>query len=382
MLSLLDFLRTYLRRIENKSMERRKLKIGITTGDLNGIGLEVILKSFANPAIFKFCMPIVYGSTKVVSYHRNIVNLDSVETTGVKHSGRAEENKVNVINCWNETININLGKETVESARAAILALERATQDLKQGYIDAVVTAPINKKTMKEAGFQFPGHTEYFDHHLDGKSLMLMINDSLRVGLVTGHMSVSEVASSVTKEAILSKLSIMESSLKKDFGIERPIIAVLALNPHAGDGGMLGLEEIEVIRPAIIEAKKKGQMVMGPFPADGFFGSGAFKKYDGILAMYHDQGLVPFKALSFNNGVNFTAGLNGVRTSPDHGVAYDLAGNNEADPSSFRKAIYAAIDIVRNRKTYEESTANPLQKLSGEIEKQKDEILEEGVEGK
>ena len=362
-------------------MEAKKLKIGITPGDLNGVGMEVILKSFTNDAIFKYCQPIIYASTKVVSYHRNIVQLDDVDIQGIKHTGRAVDNKVNVVTCWNGDVHITLGKETEESGKFAKLALEQAVSDLKQNYIDAIVTGPINKAAMKKAGFEYPGHTEYFEHELGGKSMMLMINDGLRVGLVTGHMPISAVAEALNKDLIASKIDILSQSLKQDFGCERPVIAVLGLNPHAGDAGVLGKEEAEIIRPAIIEAKKKGHMVMGPFPADGFFGSGAFSKYDGILAMYHDQGLIPFKTLSFGSGVNYTAGINVVRTSPDHGVAYDIAGQNQADPASFRKALYAALDITRSRRAFDVMRENPIKNLSKEIEGQKDEILtQEGGE--
>jgi 4-hydroxythreonine-4-phosphate dehydrogenase len=353
-----------------------KLKIGISIGDINGIGLEVILKTISNKQLLNLCVPVVYGSTKVVSYNKNIV-----EAEFPFHVARSAEHldmaQVNIINCWQENVNITLGKPTEEGGAFAKRSLEAATQDLKAGLIDALVTAPINKNAMQLANFEFPGHTEYLTHQLGGKSLMLMIHDELRIGLATNHLPLKEVAASISKDLILKKIRTLETTLKVDFGLEKPTIAVLGLNPHAGDGGVLGDEELKIIKPAIMEAKEKGIMAMGPFPADAFFGSGQFRKFDAILAMYHDQGLVPFKTLSFGNGVNFTAGLSAVRTSPDHGTAYDIAGKNEANPDSFRSALYAAIDITRSRRRYQEWHANPLERrnLAGVTEDE--EILEE-----
>lgn len=337
-----------------------KPKIGITVGDINGIGLEVILKTFAIKELLKHCTPIVYGSSKVISYHKNIAGVENIFLSNAKGAERVNDDKINVINCWQDTVNITLGKETEDGGKYAYISLDKATNDLKLGLIDAIVTAPINKKAMQLANFPYPGHTEYLTKELGGSNLMLMVHDTLRVGLVTNHLPLSQVASAITKDQIKKKIKLFNKCLKMDFGIERPIIAVLALNPHASDGGVIGNEEEEIIRPAIITAKKNGVMIVGPFGADGFFGSGQYKKYDGILAMYHDQGLIPFKTLSFGSGVNFTAGLEGVRTSPDHGTAYDIAGKNEADPTSFRKALFLAIDVARNRSTYEESHANPI----------------------
>jgi len=340
----------------------RKIKVGITIGDFNGIGMEVIIKTLANTKITEMCTPIIYGSSKVLSYHKNIVGINDFQFQTQSSAERVYDGKVNVVNCWEDTVNITLGRESEESGRFAFASIQAATADLKRGLIDAVVTAPINKKAMQMANFPFPGHTEYFTQELGSKeSLMLMVNDNLRIGLVTNHLPLRDVAEHVTKEKIVQKLRIFHKTLTVDFGIERPTIALLGLNPHAGDNGAIGEEEDKFIRPVIIEAKKKGTMlVMGPYSADGFFGSGAYRKFDGILAMYHDQGLIPFKALSFGNGVNFTAGLKGVRTSPDHGTAYEIAGQNEADPSSFRQALFTAIDIARNRKNYAEDHANPL----------------------
>ncbi len=339
------------------------MKIGITIGDINGIGLEVMLKTLANPNVAKVCTPVIYGSSKILSYHRNIVGIENFSAHSASSADRLKHDRVNVINCWQEDVNITLGVMSESSGKYAKISLEQATNDLKQGYIDAIVTAPFNKKAMQLAGFEFPGHTEYltqaFDRH---DSLMLMVNDELRVGLVTNHLPLAQVAEAITKEQVSHKLELLHRSLTRDFAIERPIIGILGLNPHAGDEGVLGQEEEKFIRPVIIESKKKGLMVMGPFPADGFFGSGQYRKFDGILAMYHDQGLVPFKALSFGNGVNFTAGLPGVRTSPDHGTAYAIAGKNEADPSSFRQALFLAIDVARNRRDYDQMHANPIKR--------------------
>lgn len=339
-----------------------KLKIGISIGDINGIGLEVILKALLHEKATDLCTPVIYGSSKVVSYHKNIIE-DEVDFNSTRTADKIYFDKINIVNCWQENVNITLGKPTGLSGQYAYKSLEAATHDLKHGMIDALVTAPISKEAMHMANFPFPGHTEYLTKELgQGRSLMFMVNDGLRIGLATNHLPLREVAGALNKELIMEKLQLMNNSLKMDFGLERPSIAVLGLNPHAGDGGVLGDEEESFIRPAVVELKKKGMLVMGPFPADGFFGSGQFRKFDAILAMYHDQGLVPFKALSFGSGVNFTAGLPHVRTSPDHGTAFDLAGKNEADPSSFRQALFLAIDIANNRKQYHEMYANAIQK--------------------
>lgn len=332
-----------------------KLKVGISIGDLNGIGLEVVLKTIQHPIVRKNCTPIIYGSSKVVSFHHKRTVGGEFKPHIIKlGEHKFNPNKINVVNCWQDNVNVDWGKATKESGMYAHMALEGVMQDLQEGHIDVLVTAPINKEAMKLGGFPFPGHTEYIEQKDGGKSLMLMLNDTLRVGLVTNHLPIQEVASNIDKKLILSKIRTIDKTLRIDFGVEKPTIAVLGLNPHAGDGGVLGSEEKEIIRPAIIEAKKKGVLAMGPFSADGFFGKGEYIKYDAVLAMYHDQGLVPFKALSFGNGVNYTAGLKVVRTSPDHGTAYDLAGKKEADPSSFRNALFQAIDIHRNRSKYYE----------------------------
>ncbi len=352
-----------------------KLKIGISIGDINGIGLEVILKTLSHDKITNICTPIVYGSSKVVSYHRNIVE-EEFNFQNTRGADNITEGIINIVNCWQETVNISLGRPTDLGGKYAIKSLEYATLDLKNGHIDALVTAPINKHAMKMADFPFPGHTEYLTRELGAEdSLMFMINDSLRIGMATNHLPIAEVAASIQPQVLRRKIQIMHDSLRMDFGIERPTIAVLGLNPHAGDNGVLGHEEEDIIKPVIVEKKDKGMLVMGPFPADGFFGSGNQRKFDGILAMYHDQGLIPFKTLSFGSGVNFTAGLPGVRTSPDHGTAYAIAGKNEADPSSFRQALFTALDIARNRKRYREMMANPVGKKEPKL--REGEVMEE-----
>ncbi len=346
-----------------------KVNVGISMGDINGVGLEVILKTLAAESIQKMCTPIIYGSSKVVSYHKNILTDLDFQFNNIRPGDRFRDDKINVVNCWQENVKLELGCLTEDGGKYAYMSLDAATRDLKEGTIDALVTAPINKKAMQLANFPYTGHTEYLTKSFEvTESLMLMISGNLRVGLVTNHLPISEVAASVTREKIISKLRVFHDTLKKDFGIEKPIIAILGLNPHAGDEGLIGDEEENIIRPIIIESKKKGMLVMGPFPADGFFGSANYKKYDGILAMYHDQGLVGFKALSFGSGVNFTAGLPAVRTSPDHGTAYDIAGKGLADPSSFRQALYLAIDVARNRKDYTEMHANPIKKKAKQSE--------------
>ena len=355
-----------------------KLKIGISIGDLNGIGLEVILKTLADERILKLCTPVLYGSSKVISYHRNIVNLPDFQYNNAKDPSQIEADKINIINCWVDNVNITLGKVSEEGGKYAYIALERATKDLLAGGIDGLVTAPIHKKAMQMAGFPFAGHTEYIAKEAGAKeSLMFLVSDAMRVGLVTNHVPIKDVASKITKDSVLRKIMMMRDTLRIDFAKEKPTIAVLGLNPHAGDDGVIGEEDMNAIRPAIEEAKLKGILAFGPYPADGFFGSGQYNKFDGILAMYHDQGLVAFKALSFGAGVNYTAGLNIVRTSPDHGTAYDIAGKNEADPASFRKALFLAIDIARNRQEHAELTSNPLQKKSTKIIQGEDEVLKE-----
>lgn len=342
-------------------MSENKLKIGISAGDINGIGMEVILKTLEDKRILNFCIPVIYSSNKIVSYHRNTIEIEDITLHNAKDIQSLNPNTVNIINCWMDTIKINLGKSTEEGGKYAFMSLEQAVNDLKNGDIDALVTAPINKKSMQLSGFEFPGHTEYLTNKLEVKeSLMLMVGDALRVGLATNHLPISKVAAAITKEGLLEKIQLMNQALKVDFGIEKPAIAVMGLNPHAGDEGVLGTEEIDIIIPAIQAARAQGILAIGPYSADGFFGSTNYTNFDGILAMYHDQGLVPFKTLAFGGGVNFTAGLPFVRTSPDHGTGFDIAGQNLADANSFRQALYLAIDCTRQRADYVDMTSNPL----------------------
>jgi 4-hydroxythreonine-4-phosphate dehydrogenase len=338
-----------------------KVKIGISIGDVNGIGLEVILKALSETKILNYCTPIVYGHTKVASYHRKALGLSDFNFHVINHANVANANKANMINCWEEDVKIDLGTANDIGGKYALLSLEKATEDLINGDIDALVTAPINKYNIQSDTFKFPGHTEYLQEKSgSGDVLMFLLSEDIRVGVVTGHIPLLEVSKSITKEKIVKKLIMMNESLKKDFWIEKPKIAVLGLNPHAGDNGLLGKEEQEIIAPAIQEAFDKGIICFGPYPADGFFGNGTFKKFDAVLAMYHDQGLIPFKTIAFSTGVNYTAGLKFVRTSPDHGTGYDIAGKNLADPSSFIEAIFAAAHIVRNRAEQNDLLRNQL----------------------
>jgi 4-hydroxythreonine-4-phosphate dehydrogenase len=339
------------------------ITIGISCGDINGIGLEVILKALAIKKAAQHIKTVIYGSTKVVAYHKNIISEENIQFHTIDSPEDALAGRINIINCWADNVNIVLGKPNELGGKCAMDALAEAVKDLKSGELDALITAPINKKAMQMAGFQHIGHTEYLSAEFKAKdTLMLMVSDALRVGIVTNHLALRDVAAAVTQEKVLRKIMIMAETLKIDFNIDRPTIAVLGLNPHAGDDGAIGHEEEKIIRPAIEEAKLKGILVYGPFPADGFFGSGQHHKFDAVLAMYHDQGLVPFKALSFGAGVNYTAGLRAVRTSPDHGTAYDIAGKGEADEMSFIKALYLAADIVRNRNEYIDMHANSLER--------------------
>lgn len=345
-------------------MEDKMIRVGITHGDINGIGYEVILKTFSDQRMTELCVPIIYGSSKVAAYHRKALDLPAVNINVVSRAEEAGLNRVNIIKCVEDDIKVELTQSTPVAGRAAYKALEAAVADLKSGAIDVLVTAPINKHNIQNAQFHFPGHTEYLEQTLgDGqKALMILMTDTLRVALVTGHIPVSQVPSQITVENIVTKLQVFNQSLKQDFTIIKPRIAVLALNPHAGDNGVIGNEETEIIKPAMEEAERLGVMSFGPFPADGFFGSKMYEDFDGVLAMYHDQGLAPFKALAMEEGVNYTAGLPFVRTSPAHGTAYNIAGQNLASESSFRQAVYTALDVYRSRQSYREATAHPLRK--------------------
>ena len=342
-------------------MPENKFKIGITQGDTNGIGWEIILKALADPRMTELFTPVVYGSPKAAAYYRNTVaEIEAFSFNPVASAAEARRGKANLVACG-ETADIAPGKPTPEAGRAAVEALCAAMRDLKAGHLDALVTAPFDKETVQADDFRYTGHTEYLAAELEGQAMMILCSDVLRVGLVTKHIPVSEIARNITKERIVRDLDTLRRALIEDFGIVEPRIAVMALNPHAGDGGLLGREEQEIIRPAIVEAFSKGVLAFGPFAADGLFAGGGYAKYDGILAMYHDQGLAPFKSLS-PDGVNFTAGLSAVRTSPDHGTAFDIAGKDKADPQSMRNAIYAAIDIAEHRRAWAEWTRNPLQR--------------------
>lgn len=343
-------------------MEKDRIVIGITHGDINGIGYEVILKTLAEPRVIEAFVPVIYGSPKAAAFYRKHLDIQGINLNIINTIEELNPKRINIINCTDDDIKVELGRSTEEAGKAAFAALERATEDLKKGSLDAVVTAPINKKNIQSKDFHFPGHTEYLEEKFGTgtPALMLLINDVMRVAVVTGHVPVDEVSKSLTTQLITEKLLVLNTSLKQDFSIVRPRIAVLGLNPHAGDDGVIGDEEKNVIIPAMKEAEKQGVVCVGPYPADGFFGSGHFNKFDGILAMYHDQGLIPFKTVSMDSGVNYTAGLSIIRTSPAHGTAYDLAGQNIASEDSFRQAIYMACDIYQNRAINKEISKNPL----------------------
>ena len=341
-------------------MAEHKPLIGITNGDVNGIGLEIILKTLSDNRIMELCTPVIYSSAKVVSFHRKAINLGSLNYSQSTSVENLQPNTINIINCWEEEVNVQLGIDNAVGGKYAFKSLNACTFDWVEGKIQGMVTAPINKHNMPTEEFPFKGHTEYLASKCDGNPLMIMCSDELKVGLVSGHVPVNEIAGKVKKEIILKKLQLLKESLAKDFGIDKPKIAVLGLNPHNGDNGLIGGEENTEVIPAINEAKTKNILTFGPFSADGFFGTRQFAKYDAVLAMYHDQGLVPFKTISFESGVNYTAGLPFIRTSPDHGPAYDLAGRNMASEESFRSALFMCIDIYRQRKGYTEMHANPI----------------------
>jgi 4-hydroxythreonine-4-phosphate dehydrogenase len=345
-------------------MEEKKIRVAITQGDTNGVGYEVILKVFQDQAILELCTPIIYGSPKIAAYHKKALNLET-NFTIINKAEEARDGRVNLLACHDDETKVELGQPSTEAGEAALCALDHAMTDYRKGLYDVLVTAPINKATIQSPGFKFPGHTEYIETCLgEGqKALMILMNDVLRVALVTTHLPIKDIAKAITKEAIVEKATIFHQALRRDFRISCPRIAVLALNPHAGDNGLLGAEEKDIIQPAIEQLAESGIQAFGPYPADGFFGAGSYDYFDGVLAMYHDQGLAPFKTIALDNGVNYTAGLPIVRTSPDHGTAYDIAGQGKADENSLRQAIYTAIDVFRNRQNYDEPLQNPLPKL-------------------
>lgn len=339
-----------------------KIKLAITHGDINGVSYEVILKTFSDVRMFEQCTPILYGSTKVASYHKKLLaqQHQDIQVNGIHEPKQAADKKLNVINLTNDEVKIDIGKSTEVAGQLSRQALDTACTDLKNGNVDVLVTAPINKKNIQSESFDFPGHTEYLSTKFECESLMMMVCDRIRIGIVTNHLSIREVPDAITQELLMKKLQIMHDSLKRDFGIPMPKIAVLALNPHAGDNGVIGNEDQTIVKPTVEEAFSKGILAYGPYPSDGFFGSSEFSKFDGVLALYHDQGLIPFKLMSFTEGVNYTAGLPIIRTSPAHGTAYDIAGKDQASEQSFRSAVYLACHILKNRKEYDELTKDPL----------------------
>jgi 4-hydroxythreonine-4-phosphate dehydrogenase len=349
-------------------MEAKPIIAGISHGDINGIGYEVIIKTLMDPMINDFCIPVVYGSPKVAAYHRKALNINNFSFNNIRSADEANPKKANMINCLDDNIRVELGKSTPQGGEAAFISLEKAIEDLKSGKINVLITGPIDKKNIQSEKFSFKGHTEYLKSKAGvEEALMFMISENMKIGFATGHIPLKKVPEAITIDSLVRKIRLMNQSLIIDFAVRKPQIAVLGLNPHAGDNTLLGSEESEIIIPAINQAEKEGIMVFGPFPADGFFGAGSFSKFDGILAMYHDQGLSPFKALSFDSGVNFTAGLPFIRTSPVHGTAFPIAGKGEASENSFRQAVYLACSIFKNRQMHAEIAKNPLKHQDIEI---------------
>lgn len=351
-------------------MKTNKIKIGISIGDIAGVGMEVIIKAFTDSRLISLVTPIVYGEAHLAKYYRKEIGINEFSFNQIKSADEANPKMVNLVNVSADRINLSFGKPSKETGELALKSLRKATEDLAANKIDALVTAPIDKHSIQSDGFDFPGHTEYLASMANvDEALMLMIEDDLRIGVVTGHVPVNQISQNLSEEKIVRKILLMNNSLKRDFGIEKPKIAVLALNPHAGDLGLIGDEELKIISPAIEEANEQEVLCFGPYPADGFFGNGNYKNFDAVLAMYHDQGLIPFKTLAAKGGVNYTVGLPIVRTSPAHGTAYDIAGKNLASPSSFREAVYTAHDIFHERKRMTLWTSNPLEK--GELPNKK-----------
>ena len=339
--------------------KKGKIVVGISIGDVNGVGIEVILKTFEDKRMLDFCTPVLFGSSKIISSHKKILNIET-NINKINSIQQIKDGEINLLTIWKEDVMLEIGSATKIGGQYAFKSLNEATKSLKKGEIDLLITAPINKETIQSEEFNFSGHTEFLERNLDGESLMILMNDFLRIGLITGHITISKIAESITPELIESKVKILNNSLKQDFNINKPKIAVLGLNPHSGDNGVIGQEENELIKPTITSIHESGIFVYGPYAADGFFGSEAYKQFDGVLAMYHDQGLAPFKALTFGNGVNFTAGLSHVRTSPDHGTAFDISGKGKANSDSFKEAIFTCIKIFKNRNEYKELTHNVL----------------------
>lgn len=352
----------------NPGIIEHKPVIGFTCGDVNGIGTELIIKTLSDVRLLEICTPVVFASNKVINFYRKSVPEIAFNFASLKELHRVNHKQVNVFNCWEEEVAITPGVMNEIGGKYAVKSLVAAAQALKEGKIDGLVTGPLHKKNIQSADFNHAGHTPYFKELFGVKDVvMLLTSDNLKVGLVTEHVAVKDIAQYITRENITSKLQILHASLQQDFGIDKPKIAVLGLNPHSGDEGLIGKEEEEIIKPAIKDAKQRNMLVIGPFSADAFFARAQYEKFDAVLAMYHDQGLIPFKSLSIGEGVNFTAGIASIRTSPDHGTAFDIAGKNQADEGSFRAAIYTAVDIINNRKTYEDNRKNPLKKVSASI---------------
>ncbi len=336
-----------------------KIIVGISIGDINGIGLEVILKTFEDKRMLEFCTPILFGSSKVISFHKKALQLN-INVHGIPSADKVVHGKINLVNTWKEDVKVIMGEVNKDGGKYAMKSLAATVSALKNKEVDFLLTAPINKENIQSKDFNFPGHTEYLEANFSGKSLMILMTDELRIGLITGHIPIAKVTETITPELIEEKVNTMYHSLQQDFNISKPKIAVLGLNPHCGDKGVMGKEDEEIIKPTINKIKETGKLVFGPYAADGFFGSKTYQQFDGVLATYHDQGLAPFKALSFGNGVNFTAGLDIVRTSPDHGTGYDIAGKNKANPDSFKEALFTGLKIYKNRKEYSELKANAL----------------------
>ena len=333
--------------------------VGISIGDLNGIGSEVILKTFEDNRMLEMCTPVIFGNVKILSFIKRILGSET-NLHGIDKMEQLIKGKINVLNIWREGVDINFGTNDDNVGKYAIKSFVAATQALKEGTVDVLVTAPINKYNIQSDDFKFPGHTDYLNQQLEGNALMLMVQDTLRVGLLTDHVPVNDVSKHLTEKLILQKVETINKTLIQDFSINKPKIAVLGLNPHAGDNGVIGKEDEQVIKPAIKKLFDKGILAFGPYSADGFFGSGQYEKFDAVIASYHDQGLIPFKTLSFGMGVNYTAGLNKIRTSPDHGTAYEIAGKGLADHSSFKEAIYLALDVYNSRNEYSQISLKPL----------------------
>jgi 4-hydroxythreonine-4-phosphate dehydrogenase len=364
-------------------MTPHKPIIGISCGDINGIGVEVIIKSLADQRILDQCTPVIFGSHKLINFYRKAIPDIHFNYQTIKDFSRISHKQIHVFNCWEEEITITPGQLNETGGKYAVISLLAAADALKQGHIQGLVTAPLHKKNVQSEQFNYTGHTPFLKDIAEAEDvLMLLYSEDLKVGLVTEHVAVKDIAEHITKKAIRSKLNILHQSLRKDFGIDKPKIAVLGLNPHAGDEGLIGTEEEQIIKPAIKEARQN-MLIYGPFSADGFFARRSYRQFDAVLAMYHDQGLIPFKTIAVGEGVNFSAGLSFVRTSPDHGTGFDIAGKNAADPASFLTALFGCIDILQQREAYEERNRNPLRKITAEVLKNvEDEKIDDSIDAK